>query len=363
MKKFAFFLPQFHEIPENNQWWGDGFTEWTNVRKAKTYYNEHKQPKHPIDNNYYNLLNKNTVEWQTKLMKQYSVDGLIYYHYYFCGKKLLEKPAENLLKWKNIDQPFFFCWANHSWIRSWEGTKTVLIEQTYGDKSDWEKHFKYLLPFFKDERYEKIDNKPVFMLYNSDFKEKNEMLEFFNAKCVENGFAGLYSIECIMAFNDISEAVDNAFASKAQCTQSIFLREHLTSSIIYKKKIKYIIPRCFLKIKKQINKWIFNDDMSVVYAKADDLYNVIMHDEPKSTKIIHGLFFEWDNTPRHGNRGTVILPPTKNCFFELMNNLKQSDYVFINAWNEWCEGMILEPSQENGYKYLEWIKEWTEKND
>ena len=132
MKKFAFFLPQFHEIPENDKWWGKGFTEWTNVKNARSLFKGHVQPKHPLNDNYYNLLDKSTVEWQTKLMNQYGIDGFIYYHYYFTGKLLLEKPAENLLKWKDIPQNFFFCWANHTWNRSWEGKTDILLEQKYG---------------------------------------------------------------------------------------------------------------------------------------------------------------------------------------------------------------------------------------
>ena len=112
MKKFAIFLPQFHEIEENNKWWGKGFTEWTNVRNAKPLYKGHEQPKQPLNGDYYNLLEKETVRKQTQLLNEYGLDGFVYYHYYFCGKKIMEKPAENLLKWKDIDQKFFFCWAN-----------------------------------------------------------------------------------------------------------------------------------------------------------------------------------------------------------------------------------------------------------
>ena len=125
-------------------WWGKGFTEWTNVKKAKPLFDGHKQPKEPINDNYYNLTNVNTLKWQASLAKEYSIDGMIFYHYYFNGKKLLEKPAEILLENKDIPMNFFFCWANHSWIRSWEGTRELLIEQLYGTEADWNKHFLYL---------------------------------------------------------------------------------------------------------------------------------------------------------------------------------------------------------------------------
>ena len=193
MEKYAFFLPQFHEIKENNEWWGKGFTEWVNVKNAKPLFKGHKQPKVPIDG-YYNLLNKETVIHQTELMHKYGIDGMIYYHYYFEGRMLLEKPAENLLKWKDIDQPFFFCWANHSWNRSWEGKTTILLEQTYGKQEEWEKHFQYLLKFFKDKRYIKKDNKPLIMIFNPNFEEKVKIFNYFNKRCKENGFDGIILI-------------------------------------------------------------------------------------------------------------------------------------------------------------------------
>ncbi len=189
MKILAYYLPQFHEIEENNKWWGKGFTEWTNVKKGKKLFKTQNQPFVPLNNNYYNLLNKETVKWQTELAKKYGVYGFCYYHYWFEGKKLLEKPVENLLKWKNIDQKFCFCWANHSWKKTWNGLNEILMEQKYGNEDSWNKHFDYLLQFFKDERYIKIDNKPIFMIFKlKDIKDINEMLDFFNKKCIENGF-------------------------------------------------------------------------------------------------------------------------------------------------------------------------------
>lgn len=352
MKKFAFYLPQFHEIPENNIWWGEGFTEWTNVKKAVPLFDGHVQPKHPLNNNYYNLLDKETVEWQTSLLHQYHVDGLVYYHYYFKGKKLLEKPAENLLRWTDINQQFFFCWANHDWNRSWNGSRELLLKQEYGDESDWEEHFQYLLPFFKDERYEKKDNKPLFMIYEPVFHCKNQMMDYFNKRCLEEGFSGIYIFE---TFNKgLRWPLDyfHLLLRKSKYTEGIFLREYsvgwfLSHSLI--ERIKLIIS----------NK---NSQSSLQVMEANKIYDSIIKNEPINKKIVHSIFFEWDNTPRHGERGSVILPPTKTKFFELMDHFKYEEYLFINAWNEWAEGMMLEPTEENGFKYLEWIKEWTEKD-
>ena len=223
MKKFAFFLPQFHEIEENNLWWGKGFTEWTNVKKAKPFYKGHALEK-PLNNNYYNLLEKATVEWQTELMKKYCVDGLIYYHYWFEGKMLMEKPAENLLNWKDIDQRFFFCWANHTFSRGGHRSREILIEQTYGDKEDWKKHFEYLLPFFKDERYQKENNKPLFMIFISDFAEKEKMFKYFDQKCKENGFDGICLIESYHGDNYLFEEKWNKSKENANLKKRKFLK-------------------------------------------------------------------------------------------------------------------------------------------
>lgn len=356
MKKFAFFLPQFHEIPENNKWWGDGFTEWTNVKKAKPLFKGHKQPKVPLNDNYYNLLDIDTMKWQTNLMKEYGLDGFIYYHYYFEGKLLLEKPAEILLKNKDIEQPFFFCWANHSWNRSWNGSKEVLIEQTYGNKEEWENHFEYLLPFFKDERYEKKDNMPLFMIFKTDFDCKNELLEYFDLRCKEEGFDGLYAIESFLDGkytwpNDLYDSISN----KSKCAKKILLREPNTALDIYNTKLIYKPIKVINKLRKILFS-IVGIKMPSIYS-GNLIYNIIKK-EPINNQIIHSLFFEWDNTPRHSNRGYIITPPTKDKFDEIASKLKDEEYLFLNAWNEWAEGMMLEPTKEKKYKYLEWIKKY-----
>ena len=154
MKIIAFYLPQFHNIPENDEWWGDGFTEWTNVKKAKPLYEGHMQPRVPLGGNYYNLLDDNVKIWQADLAKKYGVYGFCYYHYWFNGKMLLEKPMEQMLANKEVDIPFCICWANEPWTKAWVGDeRKLLIAQEYGQEEEWKQHFMYLLPFFKDERY------------------------------------------------------------------------------------------------------------------------------------------------------------------------------------------------------------------
>lgn len=355
MKKYAFFLPQFHEIRENNEWWGEGFTEWVNVKKATPLYENHLQPKKPLDENYYDLLEKDTVLWQTELMKKYKIDGLIYYHYYFEGRMLLEKPAENLLKWKEIPQNFFFCWANHTWNRSWNGTKEVLLEQTYGDEDAWEEHFQYLLPFFLDQRYEKRNNEPVFMIFDSNFSQKKDMFEYFNKRCLENGFSGICLIETYIHKN---EFVDIGVLREKKTSQTEFLFYREPTMVRYDRKYQRVelVIRCIDKVKKIVGKAI-NKPFVKTYS-GNELYELMIQDYVSQKDVLHGVFFEWDNTPRHKERGYIITPVDKVLFDQYMTILKEEEYVFINAWNEWAEGMMLEPTEENGYKYLEWLKEW-----
>ena len=170
VKIIPFYLPQFHEIPENNKWWGEGFTEWTNVRKAKPLFEGHRQPKIPLDNNYYNLMDDNVKIWQAKIAKEHGIFGFCYYHYWFKnGRKLLEKPAEQMLQNQEIDIPFCFCWANENWSKNWDGgNREVIMEQHYGGKQDWEMHFQYLLPFFRDKRYITVHGKPIFVIYKPE---------------------------------------------------------------------------------------------------------------------------------------------------------------------------------------------------
>ncbi len=158
MKIITFYLPQFHEIPENNEWWGKGFTEWVNVKKAQPLYEGHEQPRVPLNENYYNLLDPNVQVWQAKIAKEYGVYGFCYYHYWFNGKLLLEKPMENMLKNRDIDIPFCVCWANEPWTRAWVGETKVLIPQLYGEKREWNKpieslEFSSTRYFMKYEKY------------------------------------------------------------------------------------------------------------------------------------------------------------------------------------------------------------------
>ena len=210
MKVIAFYLPQYHNIPENDEWWGDGFTEWTNVRKAQPYFEGHNQPEIPLNENYYNLLDDKVKLWQAKLAKEYGVYGFCYYHYWFNGKMLLEQPMEQMLRNKEIEQHFCICWANEPWTKAWVNETKVLIPQKYGHEKEWKEHFDYLLPFFKDERYIKCSGRPLMVIYRPQVIDNiREMILYWNKLAKEAGFNKVVFIIRKDIFKEFEEIIGN----------------------------------------------------------------------------------------------------------------------------------------------------------
>lgn len=352
MKIIAYYLPQFYEVEENNIWWGKNFTEWTNTKKMKPLFKGHVQPKEPINDNYYNLLDKNTIEWQSRIAKKYCIYGFCYYHYWFLGDKILEKPAENLLKWKHIEQKFCFCWANHDWKKSTDGEIQILKKQTYGDEVEWEEHFSYLVEFFKDERYIKIENKPVLVLYDISKVEKhNERIAFYNKKCIDFGFDGIYVIESINNINGKKIANES---------QAIVLREPLIAMTATS-----LIERIKNKVKRKVLKMPVKYSYESIFKRILSVESLISEDD----KVYPGTFIDWDNTPRHGKAGSLMIGKTPELFAKYLKIQKEImdrkgiEFIFMNAWNEWAEGMYLEPDKKNGFVYLETIKNVVEKEE
>ena len=351
MKIIAYHLPQFHEIPENNEWWGDGFTEWTNINKPNKVGGDLQ----PLLGQY-NMLDKNTLIMQTELAQKYGIYGFCYYHYWFEGKKLLEKPVELLLKEKDINQKYCFCWANHSWFRSWQGSKEMLIEQTYGTEKQWSEHFDYLKDFFVDERYIKIDNKPFLGIFIGNFEIAIEMYHFFDKKCMEIGFDGIHWV----ASWHLNK---NSNPTKEQCS-AVMMREPTVS---FKASI---CTRAINKFRR-----IFRKYLPPRFAVEKYSPKVIMNNALKKMKDFDcgmdfylGAYSMWDNTYRHNERGYIIKKPSAKLFYKYISGLNQIakerniEYCFFNAWNEWCEGMILEPDTKNGYFFLDIIKKVVDKN-
>jgi len=240
-KIIAFYLPQFHEINENNIWWGKGFTEWTNTKKAIKYYPWQLQPRTPLNKNYYDLLNSETQVWQSDLALKYGVSGFCYYHYWFDGKLLLEKPAENMLKNRKVKIPFCFSWANEPWTRAWDGGKNeILINQTYGDNYAWKKHIEYLTPFFLDDRYIKINNKPLFLIYRtSSIPSLESMISYFDKYLKQIGFSGIYFVETLNSYQ--AECCSSLSEAVVEFEPMLTLR--LNKFLFFNKKINTILRR------------------------------------------------------------------------------------------------------------------------
>ncbi len=358
IKTIAFYLPQFHEIEENNQWWGKGFTEWTNVKKAEPLYEGHYQPRIPMNLNYYNLLDVETIRWQAGLAKKYGIDGFCIYHYWFNGKMLLEKPIEILRNNEDIDIEYCMCWANESWTNAWVSAKnTVLIEQTYGDESEWKEHFEYFLRFFKDSRYIKNENKPLLIIYRPELiKNLNQMLIYWDELAKEHGFSG-------MEFGYQQSGLDELNGDNSLFKYDIEYQPKYALKDIDEKSGGRKLLR---KLVDQMNRTIFKkhvlqrNRLSVKKYDYDAVWKKICERRPKNEKSVAGAFVDWDNTPRRGKNGFVIDGATPEKFGAFMakqyENIQKNylnKMVFIFAWNEWAEGGYLEPDEKFRLSYLE----------
>lgn len=369
MKIIAYYLPQFHNIPENDEMWGEGFTEWTNVKAAKPLFEGHDQPVVPLNNNYYSLLDNKVIDWQIKLAKKYGIYGFCFYHYWYNGHLLLEKPILNFLADKSLDMPFCICWANHQWTTSWHpGEIKVVYDQKYNDKKDWKSHFEFLLPFLKDSRYISNDGKPLIVIYEAALiPEMNDMLDYWNALAKENGFSGIdfayqsATPDTLPFFNSSRFKYDieyqpqyvRTFPSRKQRLKIRFaglLRE------INKKTLKLHASR------KVQEKFAFQETGFTKYS-YDELWEKILSSPPVSRKSIPGAFIRMDTTPRKGNRGIVTDGMTPEKFSRYLERLIRKtkdeyhkDMIFLFAWNEWAEGGYMEPDEKWKYASLEAVK-------
>jgi thiol-disulfide isomerase/thioredoxin len=356
VKVIAFYLPQFHEIEENNKWWGKGFTEWVNVKKSKPLFKGHDQPREPLNNNYYNLLEVDTLRWQAELAQQYGVYGFCFYHYWFNGKQLLQKPMELLLENKDIQLPFCISWANEPWTRSWDGkAKEVLMPQEYGDENDWKVHFDYLLNFFKDDRYIKVDGKPKFLIYkSSSITRCDEMMEYWDHLARENGFKGMYFVQTLRGRE--TEKRQLPFSSAVEFEPAYTLNRE--------SKMKLNFRRIYRYLSIFISKAIKKDMLLNIPYDYDKVFKRVISNSPiKDVPTIPGLFVNWDNSPRRGTSATIFNSFSVEKFEYYLKEKVQkgrseykSDYIYINAWNEWAEGTYLEPDERYKFSYLEAVK-------
>ena len=353
-KIIAYYLPQFHEIPENDQWWGRGYTEWRNARNAKQLFYGHYQPREPLNNNYYDLLKSENMEWQMKLARKYGISGFCFYHYWFGEeRKLLEKPAEMMLHNEKATLPFCFAWANEPWTRTWEGPggeKHVLVNQKYCDKEDWEKHFYYLLPFFKDARYIKKDRKPIFLIYRLDkIPCHKEMFSYWKELAKDNGLPGIYFIQMLS-----NEKYRRSFAD-AYTTYVPAMFFELRDDAV--KRIKYNLVEKLPHIK--LPKFLAYRLLDIF--DYDLCYRQLLKKKYRSNEYM-GVFPDFDNTARKGEKAAIWKGANPRKFQYYLKKVIQKskkekkEFIFLTAWNEWGEGNYLEPDKKYGYGYLKAIK-------
>lgn len=352
IKCIALYLPQFHTIPENDLWWGKGFTEWTNVRKAKALFDGHYQPHipHP-DIGYYDLSDVNVMRKQANLAHEYGLYGFCFYYYHFAkGKRLLQKPIDNWLQAKDIDLPFCYAWANENWTRAWDGgDKEIIMPQDY-EIDNLLKMMENMLVDFKDRRYIKTGENntiPVLLIYRPEIIPKFETITSnWRNMAKKAGFDDLY----LISMQNFAEIPPGQLGCDAACE--------------------------FASAKTQPAPWPFATKKLRDHAQKEQALTIVQYqDVMRRVKLLYEKKYvrfksavpSWDNTPRkkdcgfvvHGNSPVLFKEMLKDCVCQTLGDarLVEKGFIFINAWNEWGEGAHLEPDIKNGYENLEVVRD------
>jgi hypothetical protein len=342
----AYYLPQYHPIPENDEWWGKGFTEWTNTAKARPLFWRHYQPHIPADLGFYDLRLPETRSQQAAMAKKYGLEGFCYYHYWFAGRQLLERPFREVLETKLPDFPFCLCWANETWEGRWHGNpRRTLIEQTYPGPKDWERHFYALLPAFKDRRYITVSGRPIFLIYKpAELWEGEKFIENWRWLAKKEGLEDIYFIGAIeMPWSPEEHGFDAV-------TPKVNFHAAAMGEMKYFRKIKRLIRRLMRHPEN-------------IYSYKKIMKHLLVH-EAYLENVHPCIIPNWDNTPRCARNG-VVLHKSRPDLFEvhLQAAMRQVDHkpedkklIFVKSWNEWAEGNHLEPDLKYGLNYLEVIK-------
>ena len=348
----AFYLPQYHPIPENDAWWGKGFTEWTNVGKAKPLYRGHYQPRVPADLGYYDLRVPETRQAQADMARSYGVEGFMYWHYWFGGgKRLLERPFNEVLARGEPDFPFALAWANETWKGFAHGltNRNTLIEQRYLGEQDYIDHFHAVLPAFRDRRYITVDGKPLFMVYKPlQHPDMPAFVGLWQRLARENGLPGIY------------------FVGQADVGQEQkILRLGMDAACIFRMMECVNRRPFFKKAVQRIKINLFKHPRVFRYAEAARWF---VGPEDARDDISPTIYSGWDPTPRSGCEGTVFSHYTPDVFERHVEQVLRAvenkpaslKIVFVKSWNEWGEGNYMEPDRRYGLQFLERLKKCVE---
>jgi lipopolysaccharide biosynthesis protein len=346
----AFYLPQYHPIPENDEWWGKGFTEWTNVTKAKPLFKGHNQPHLPADLGFYDLRVPEVRQAQADLASEYGISGFCYYHYWFNGIQLLNRPFDEVFSSGKPDFPFCLCWANENWTRRWDGKQDqILIQQNYSTDDDLN-HIRNLIPIFSDPRYIKINNKPMLLIYRADnLPNPRSTAYLWRKETKRAGFPDLY-LGFVVSHKKLY--VDPQILGFDAAI--LFPPNGHPPAHRIKPKFSKIF-RIFFR------NWQNPFTSHMIFSYEEYVKEMINLPQP-NFKLFPGLMPGWDNTPRRKSDGTIFLGATPELYGKWLENaLRRSvetfqtyeRLIFINAWNEWAEGTHLEPDQQYGHAYLQ----------
>lgn len=364
----TFYLPQYHPIPENDKWWGEGFTDWINVSKARPRFKKHYQPHVPAELGYYDLRNEEIRIAQAKLADMYGISGFCYYHYWFNGKMLLEKPFNEVLQSGKPDFPFCLCWANENWTRRWDGMdKECLISQKY-DEYDPEQHMEWLEKAFSDDRYIRVNGKPLFLIYNAcGIPNIKSIIQKWREFIKVKGYDDLYLCSVISVHNKLSDDEIINFGFDA-------IVDFIPNGRDIPRLKIWCIPKNYLY--RLVNKLIriFHLEEKVRDLPVTYVYDYKSIFEKKKSKALNKyklypcVIPSWDNTARRrivyimqNDDADLYRTWLEKSYERIKEYPEEERIIFVNAWNEWAEGCHLEPDLRNGRKFLNATKEAVKK--
>lgn len=349
VRTIAFYLPQYHPIPENDKWWGDGFTEWTNVRKAEPCFPGHYQPHVPAQLGYYDLRDPAARRAQAELAREYGIHGFCYYHYWFNGKRLLETPFNEVLKSGEPDFPFCLCWANENWTRRWDGLdREVLMAQTYSD-ADSIAFIREIFPAFRDNRYIRVNGKALLLVYRTSlFPDPQRTAAIWREEMHLAGMGDLYLVR-----------VENNVGGDESCPPHP-AEMGFDAAMEFAPNWGAVGQRIGNLAEAGLSQCSLPENIAVL--DYEQCMRAMMARPTPDYKLLRGVFPAWDNSSRRKTDPVVFInsSPEKYAYWlslilrhTVENFAGDERLVFINAWNEWGEGCHLEPDEKFGLKYLE----------